>query len=152
MEARKVLVEKAVIQVCDGSHYEGYVKFADIKFDYVLVFGVSIPQLGKVEEAKDGAEVRRRFQLILQRENVDIELSDQEYALFLALIGDLVLDFYNNSNTRESNKDILDKTGRPLTNFGASPSIGMMTTGLYLFYPKDCEILSASKFGCKFVS
>ncbi|MGD0328226.1 MAG: hypothetical protein ABSB00_00730 [Minisyncoccia bacterium] len=151
MTARKVSVELRVEQVCNGSHYRGYVKIADTKLDYELVFGIPIAQLDSMELAKDENEIRCLFQITVKRDNANIKLTKDEYGFFFSMIVELAVDFYNNPKTRASNEGllgmILHKEG-PMDCFGISASIGMTSRGLYNFPPELCKMLSAPKFGC----
>ena len=155
MATRKVSVERHVEQVRDGSHYKGYVKIADTKLDYELVFGVPIARLDSMEPAKDEGEIRRLFQITVKRGNANIELTKEEYGFFFSMIVELAVDFYNNPQTRDSQEGMMGMMlqGRgPMAAFGASASIGMTSSGSYDFPPELCEMLSAPKFGCALVA
>lgn len=153
MATRKVSVERHVEQVRDGSHYKGYVKIADTKLDYELVFGVSIAMLDSMEPAKDENEIRRLFQLTVKRGNANIELTYEEYGFF-SMVVELAVEFYNNSQTRDSNKGFVGMAIRgegPMAGF-AKASISMTNSRSYDFPPELCEMLSAPKFGCALVA
>ena len=155
MATRKVSIERHVEQVCDGSHYKGYVKIDDTKLDYELVFGVPIARLDDMEPAEDESEFRRLFQITVKRGNANIELTKDEYSFFFSMIVELAVGFYNNPQTRDNNEGILGDMlqGRgPMVAFGASMSIGMTSSGSYDFPPELCELLSAPKFGCALVA
>jgi len=155
MATRKVSVERHVEQVRNGSHYKGYVKIADTKLDYELVFGVPIARLDSMEPVKDESEVRRLFQITVKRGNANIELTKEEYGFFFSMIVEMAVDFYNNPQTRDSNEGMMGQMlqGRgPMSAFGASMSIGMTSNGSYDFPPELCEMLSAPKFGCALVA
>jgi hypothetical protein len=146
METRKVPVVRHVEQVYDGSHYKGYMKIAETKLDYELVFTVPIPQLDELKPAKDRNEIRRLFQLTVRRDNTNIELTEQEYGFFIWMLLELAVDFYNDPQTRASNRGVL---GMPLlAGIGVKATIGMTSTGSYEFPPELCAMLSAPKFGC----
>lgn len=148
---RKVSVERYVEQVRNGSHYKGYIRIADTKLDYELVFGVPIERLDSIEPTKDENEIRRIFQITVKRGNANIELTKEEYGFFFSMIVELAVDFYNNPQTRNSQegKMGLMLQGRgPMAAFGASMSIGMMDSGSYDFSPELCGMLNAPKFGC----
>lgn len=156
METRKVSVERHVEQVRDGSHYKGYMKIADTKLDYEFVFGVPIARLDSMEPAKDENEIRSLFQLTVKRDSVNVELTKEEYGFFFSMVVELAVDFYNNSQTRDSNEGIMGMTlrgeGPMIAGLGISASIGMTSTGSYDFTPELCEMLSAPKFGCALVA
>ncbi len=141
----KVSVERRVEQVYNGRHYKGYVKVADSKFDYELVFGVPID---KMKPVKDENEVRRLFQITVKRGNVNIELTKEEYGFFFSMVVELAVKFYNNPQTRVMGMLVQDRG--PMAAFGASCSICMTNSGLCDFPSELCEMLSAPKFGCTF--
>ena len=150
MATRKVSVERHVEQVRNGSHYKGYLKIADTKLDYELVFGVPIARLDSMEPVKDENEIRRLFQLTVKRDNANIELTKEEYGFFFSMVVELAVDFYNNPQTRDSNEGFIGMAIRgegPMAGF-AKASIGMTSSGSYDFPPELCEMLSAPKFGC----
>lgn len=149
----RISVERYVEQVLDGIRYRGHIKIGETQFDYELKFAVPIPEIDGLAPTQDKAEIRRRFQLMLKRDNKDIELADEEYGLFFNLLVVFAAEFYNLPQTRDSNQGFLGMTLRgegPMADFGASASIGMTRTDAYDFSPKICEMLSASKFGCVF--
>ena len=151
MATRKVSVERHVEQVRDGSHYKGYVKIADTKLDYELMFGIPIAQLDSLEPATGENEIRRLFQLTVRRDNANIELTKEEYGFFFSMVVELAVDFYNNPRTRDSNEGFFGMTLRgegPMASLGASASIGITSRESYDFSPELCETLSAPKFGC----
>jgi hypothetical protein len=67
------------------------------------------------------------------------------------MLVELAVDFYNNPQTRDSNKgllgDLLVGEGR-MALFGASMSIGITSTATCDFPPELCEMLNAPKFNC----
>lgn len=147
----KVSVERHVEQVRNGSHYKGYVKIAETKLDYELVFGVPIDRLDSMEPAKDENAIRRLFQITVKRDNANIELTKEEYSFFLSMIGEFAVEFYNNPQTRDSQEGMMGMMlqGRgPLSSFGVSASIGMTSSGSYNFHPETYAMLNAPKFGC----
>ena len=155
MATRKVSVERHVEQVRNGSHYKGYVKIADTKLDYELVFGVPIARLDSMEPAKDENEIRRLFQLTVKRDSANIELTKEEYGFFFSMVVELAVDFYDDPQTRDSNEGMMGQMlqGRgPMAAFGASMSVGMTSSGSYDFPPELCEMLSAPKFDCALVA
>jgi len=154
LEMEKVSVEQYVEQVRDGSHYKGYLKIADVKFDYELEFVVPIPKFDDLEPAKGPEDVRRLFQLTVKRDETQIELTDDEYGFFFQMLVEFAVNFYHLPQTRGHNEGLLGMTMRgegPLADFGVSTSIGITNSGTYEFPPELCEILSAPKFGCALV-
>ena len=154
MTAKKVSVERYVEQVRNGSHYKGYVKIADTKLSYELVFGIPIKQLDSIESPKDENEIRRLFQLTVKRNNADIELTNEEYSFFFSILVEFATEFYDNGQTRDSNEGLLGEVLRgegPMAEL-ATASIGMTSDGSYEFPPELCAMLSAPKFGCTLVA
>ena len=153
MTTRKVSVERYVEQVRDGSHYKGYVKIADTRFDYDLVFTVPIDQLDSMEPAKGENDIcRRLFQITVKRASADIELiGEEEYGFFLSMVLEFAVQFYNNSQTRASNEghfgQVLQGKG-DLAEFGVRASIGMTERGLFNFQQELCDMLNTPKFSC----
>lgn len=153
METTQVSVEQHIEQVQDGSHYKGYVKIADTKLDYELVFGFPIDRLDSMELGTDLDEIRRVFNVTLKRDNAKIELSIDEYGFFFPMIVEFAVNFYNLPQTRDSNSGMMGKMlqgGGPAALIGASMAIGMTSNGSYDFSPELCEMLAAPKFGCTF--
>ena len=147
----KVLVKKYVEQDINGKKYKGWIKIGGIQFDYKIEFGVLIPRLEKIEPAKSEAEVRRIFQMTISRDSKEIELSDQEYAFFLMMIVDFVIEFYNNPQTQGNNglfgfqavyEEAFPKLEIP------PPSIGMRCEEEYSLSQVCCKMLRQPKFGC----
>ena len=151
----KVEVERYVQQVRDGSHYRGHVKIAETKLDYELVFVVPISQLDEMEPVKDKSEIRNRFQITIKKNNVNIELTDEEYGFFFSMLVEFALNFYNNQQTRDSNEGVFGQLVQgegPMAALGASASIGISSNGSCNFQPELCELLNAPKFGCALVA
>lgn len=150
----KVAIEQYIQQVSDGNRYKGHVKIADSKFDYELIFPVPIPRLDDMVVPGEDLgmdEIRRLCQLTVKRNDVAIELTDDEYGFFFRMLLVLTLDFYNNPQTRASNKGTVGQLIQgtsPLSDFGGSISIGMKLSGSSDFIPQLCEMLNAPKFGC----
>lgn len=154
MTTGKVSVERHVEQVRNGSHYKGYVKIANTKFDYELVFGVPIAQLDSVDPAKYVSEFRHLFQLAVRLNDTNIELTKEEYSFFVSMVVELAGEFYYDAQTRSQNEGFIGTIIRgegPMAGF-ASASIGMTTSGSYDFSRKHCEMLSTPKFGCALVA
>ena len=150
MATRKVSVERYVEQVRDGSHYKGYVKIADTKLNYELVFGVPIARLDSMEPAKDENEIRRLFHLTVKRNSANIELTKEEYGFFFSMTVELAVEFYNDPQTSDINEGFVGMAIRgegPMAGF-IKASISKTSSGSYNFPPELCEMLSAPKFGC----
>ena len=133
----EVLVEKYVKQDINGKKYKGWIKIGEIQFDYKIEFVVLIPQLKTIKPARTEAEVRRIFQMTISRDNKEIKLLDMEYAFFLMMIVDFVIEFYNNPQTQDNNGLI-----------GTYPSIGMGCEEEYSLSQVCCKMLRQPKFGC----
>lgn len=103
----KILIERYIEQVKDGSHYKGHAIIADRRFEYEVRFCVSIPNLDKLTPSVDKQEIRRRFQITLQRGVDVIELADDEYGFFCMLLAQPAIEFYHNAQTRDTNENIL---------------------------------------------
>ncbi|MCK5285807.1 MAG: hypothetical protein KAJ58_01105 [Candidatus Pacebacteria bacterium] len=119
---------------------------------------MSVPmnQLDELEPATNIDEIRELFQITLDRNEKEIELSDEEFGFFFSMIVKFAVDFYNNPQTRSSNEGLLehclcDEDNPINSTLGTSISIGITSSGLLNFPPDICEMLTAEKFGCKFV-
>ena len=154
----QVAVEQRIEQVHDGTHYKGYIKIAEVQFDFDLKFAIPIPELeDSSEEAKDEEELRRLFQISLKKNDVDIELSKDEYGFFFFVLVEFAIDFHDNPQTRNLQKgnDIVSKTLRGegfLVNMGGSASISYERGLTFDFPPLMCAMLSDPKFGCGLTS
>lgn len=147
----KTAVEKFIEQVSDGRRYQGYLKIADITFDYELMFATSISQLDKMKPAKDENEARQLFQIMVKKDGADIDLTKEEWIFFFRTLMTFAVDFYNDPQTRTSNEECLfGMTLRDEGHFShlVKISIGMTKTSICDFSPEVCEMLNAPKFGC----
>lgn len=154
MPDREAAVDWSVEQVNDGTHYKGHLEIAGNKLYYELVFKIPIVELRSVQIENIGAtELKGLFRLIIRRNEDWISLTDPEYAFFLGLILDPVVNYHNNPQTRDFNSRIgqLLCGGSRLSDFGASASILVIGRAVYEFPTEICVLLSQPKFGCQFV-
>jgi hypothetical protein len=162
----EVSVERYVEQVVDGRRYKGYLKIAtDVQLDFEIVFGVPIAQLDDMEPAKVENEIRQLFQITIKREtpptgdgstnrqsdDANVELTEKEYYFFFSMIFNLVVEFYNNPQTRDNNEGLFGMVLRG-ENSNVSGSISITRNESYDFSPELCEMLSAPKFGCALIT
>jgi len=145
---KEILVKRYIEQVRNGSHYKGHVVIADTKLDYELVFPIPITALLDMPDPKDVNEIRDIFQLTVKRDDVNIELTDDEYGFFSSTVVNLAIDFYFRPEVRVLEEEVMDDLLRSCKGIVTSASIGMTNSGLYEFSPELCEMLSAPKFGC----
>jgi hypothetical protein len=151
----KVPIERYVKQVHDGTHYCGYVKIANTRLEYELVFTVPIPKLDDLGPAKNKDEVRGIFQITMKRGDLNIELTDDEYCFFFELLAEFALDFYDDPQTRRSNDGRLGQMlhGQgPLAALGGSITISITDGGTLELPPELWAVLSSEKFGCTLVA
>jgi hypothetical protein len=152
----KVFTERHVEQVQDGTHYRGHVKFGDIQFEYELRLAVPIPKLDDMKEPpEEVSAIRRLFQITVKKGEESIELTDDEYSFFFHLLGEFVVNFYNDPQTRDSQEGLMGQMVRGeglAAVFGSSAKIGITSSGSYDFNPELCEMLNAPKFGCALVA
>ncbi len=150
----KVPVERYLMQVDDGIKYKGHIKIGERKLDYEIKFIIPIPQLENIEPTDDAKEIHRLFKLTLKKEDVDIELVDEEYKFFCQMIIPVAVKFYHDPQTRRDNEDSLSSVSRmrqgthPLSAYGASASIGVIIQDYCDFPSEICKMLSEPKFGC----
>ena len=135
----KIRIERYIEQVKPGSHYRGYVKIANTRFDYELEFRIPIQPMSNVIITHDLIRMRRVYPLTLKRDGSNIVLTDEEFAFFLSLL----LRFATEFHLHHINRSIADM------NSGlASGSIGVVSSGICDFSRELCEILEHDKFGC----
>ena len=156
MDTQAVQVERYVEQVLDGTKYAGYMKIANTKLDFEVVFTVPIPRLDDMEPVKGASEVRRIFQVMVMRNSEIIELTDDEYGFFFSMLVEFAVMLYNEPQTRAMNNDpllrnMMHRRGG-LADCGGSVSTGIKSSGSYDFPLDLCEALSAPKFGCGLVA
>ncbi len=147
-------VDWSVEQVNDGTHYKGHLEIVGSKLCYELVFKIPIDRLDSAHtESTSAAEFKDLFRLTIKQDKDWISLTDPEYALFLGLILDPVVSYYNNPQTRDFNNRIgqLLPGGSRLSDFGASVSIIGTGRAVYEFPTEICALLGQPKFGCQFV-
>ncbi len=158
MATRKVSVTRYIEQVTEGTHYRGYIKVDDTKFDFEIVFIVPIPQIDeleidKLEPAADLDEYRRKFQITIKRNDASIDLTHDEYTFFHRIIFRGVIMFYFTGQARIGGNSVsLLEIASELVR--TDVSIVICTIGIISFeFPQGlCEMLSSPKFGCRLVS
>lgn len=147
-----VLVERYIEQVTDGSHYKGHIRIFTIKFDFEIVFMLPIDLVDDYiqKRVKDFDEFRQIIQIALQRDGIDLELSNQEYAFFFSMLVGIVMAFYSTPNVRIFNEVAEDDPVEMeiLKAFGISLYINLSDVSLWEFSPELCDILNSPKFGC----
>ena len=142
-ESIEVPTALTVVQIVDGEHYAGTATINGTKFDYDFVFVVPIPNLHTLGSEIQKKDFRNIFKLSLKKDEVPIELNDDEYELFFLLIAGFVVNFYGQPKTRNLNQSVLNKIFGPL-------SIAIYRTGPCRLTPEKCRLLSVPKFGCTF--
>jgi len=146
----RVLVERHVHQIRDGSQYSGHVVIAGVTFGYDLVFDVPIPRLEEMAVPQNAKEIRQAFQITVRKNSEEIELTDKEYGFFFDLLVELAVDFYRSPQTRDAQQGLLGMALRgegPMADF-VEVSAGMTSNNSYNFPPELCEMLRTPKFGC----
>ena len=95
-----------------------------------MVFKIPIAELEDVQPTKDKGEIRRLFTIAVWRNNVYIELTDEEYGFFFRMIVKFAVDFYHLPQTRDS-QDLTARLQLPAFGFGAltPTTIGMTSNG-----------------------
>ncbi len=147
----KIPVERYLEQVLDGSFYKGYIKIFETEFNYELKFKVPIPKLNGMDltSMNKPEQVRRIFQLVLKRNEFEIELSDKEYGFFFEMLVIFAAEFYNNPKTRLINDGFLGKEGKLFFEmYGGSMSLGIENKCLFDFPFATCKMLDELKAKC----
>ena len=149
-----VEIFRRIEQVVDGIRYEGSLEFAKTVLNYSVRFSPAIQELLALEAAiVDKNGIQKCVQIVVQKNDIPIELSLEEYFLFLTILIDLVMDFYDNPlarNAREKRPDIMTQINDITLNKTAS--IGMVDVGFLNLKPEHRLMLSAPKFGCTFAA
>ena len=149
MSEKKFQIERYVEQVVDGLHYKGHVQISDVRIEYELVFSVPIPEVDNLDFPNGISDIRKTLQLTVMKDQKEIDLTDEEYSLFLHILADFVVAFYGNSQSRRSNEGDMGRLLRgqgPMAAFVAKASIGMTSKSSCSFNSEICEILNRSKF------
>lgn len=143
-----VAVKRYVEQVVDGKVYKGSVQVAGVKFNYEFLFTTSVLWLEETGPAVD--EMQKFFVIKLKKGGHILELSEEEYAFFLGLLLEFILNFYENPQTRDAqNSIIIYGQARLSRSLRIKPStIGMENEEDYDLSPRLCEVLASPKFGC----
>jgi len=132
---KKVSVGRYIQQIAHGVHYQGHVMIGRTKLDYELRFHVPIPHLGGMEPpSEDVTEFRRLFQLALKKEDKTIELNDEEFRFFFAMLVEFAVDFYFATQSKKLEGETLR---------------GHASIGSYNFHPEARALLNDPKFDCK---
>ena len=137
--------ELRIEQVLKGTLYKGYVKIGEATIEYETTFTTSIPEFVSMETPKKVSEIRELVQFKVKRDDTEIELTDDEYKIFLLVIGALAIKFYYCRLSCECWEMM-----RGQSEFGrvVSVSIGVTVLRDLDIPPNICEILNSPKFGC----
>lgn len=107
-------IKMSVQQVIDGKEYTGSISDGNQKINYNLRFIVPIPDLEKDAEKRQVSrkemsrkEIQAMFPLAISRSGAIMKINEEQYGLLFSLLAPLVLDFYNNPQTRDSNEGLL---------------------------------------------
>jgi hypothetical protein len=149
----KISVERRIEQVTDGTAYKGYLKIADIKLEYDLMFSIPIPKLAEMSDPKSLGEIQRIFQITVKKSGADIKLTDHEWGFFYHMLVPFAEDFYHLPQTRDSNEGPIGNIMRGTNTFlpagMVSCSVAVTSNADYDFKPDLCAMLNDPKFGCK---
>jgi hypothetical protein len=149
---KKVSIERQVEQVTDGTDYKGYLKFAGIQLDFELKFSVHIKHLDDTELViKSLEDIMRVFQISITRDGEKIEINDDEYGFFYALLVEHTIGFYSHSQTRDTNEGLVGKIMQGQGLFSKSAATISITGTVTAELNTDIEeMMSQPKFGCVF--
>ncbi len=148
---KKVLVEQYAERGRDESHYKGYIKINGTKLDYELKFPGSIFRLADIDPPKSKDELRHIIQITVKKDNIDIELTDEEYDFFYQMTALFVVEYYKFLYNEEC-RDIALQGLRPMMEESDISSLIIKSSGLSVFSSELCEMLNAPKFGCSLVA
>ncbi len=152
MSTKKVLIQRRIEQVKDGTEYKGHAIMGGVKLDYDLKFELPISQWDDMNPIEEIEGIRRFYQITLKKNSETIQLSSDEYGFFFRLLIDFAVGFYNQSQTRQSNDgplgDLLRGKGK-IAAFGAKMAISFSDTLACDLPVSLCDLLSAPKFGCE---
>jgi len=154
MTTTKVSVQRHIEQVHEGAYYKGYIDINNVRFDYELVLTISFARLPKIPPKTDVEEVSRIFNIIVRRDIVFINLTEEEYNFFFSLIVGFAVNLYQELQAQKIMKALVDLAPELID---SSPlvyrvSIGKFDSFSYQFPEHVCTMLSAPKFGCVFES
>jgi hypothetical protein len=107
-----VLIKIVVTQIVNGLEYSAIITIAETtEFTCHLKFGVPIDELNDQEFPNDKEELmalsKRLFQFSMKKDESEIEISDEIFGFLVQVFGQIVLDFYNNEQIRDTNTGTL---------------------------------------------
>src|SRR3989344_6548862 len=108
-QSTNVTAKRSIEQVVDGVQYVGEVNIESVKLDYELTFSTPIPQLDDIDPETLRRDIRRIFQIVVKKEGQNIVLTDDEYGFFFKLLAEFAVDFYNQPQTRDLNRSVLNQ-------------------------------------------
>lgn len=131
----------SVTQVVHGKEYEGEIEgLSNEILKYKLSFGIPIDELDDqvIPEEKQARMIflKRLFNFTFMKGGKSLDISDELFIFLFGIIGELVISFYNNSQTEDLNDGdgILSNAIRNkdesllMGMFGASVSIGALAS------------------------
>lgn len=149
----EILIVRAITQVKKGTHYKGTLQIASTEFAYEIKFVPTIPDLlCRDIPCADEDDLLRCIPIEMTKDDVQVELSFDEYFFFFQLLTDFVMDYYENPLLQGSQQD--DSSGLFAVFDESAPAakfvVGMMNVCSVTFPIELREMLSAPKFGCTF--
>lgn len=140
--------ELKIIQVVDGVKYKGHISLGKATLLYEMTFSIPVPRMdAEAPEDPGGIQgLKMLYHLVLHKDENMVDLSDDEYGLFLRMLLMEVLSFYNLGQTRDANKEggLTDL----IKVFGGSMEISTIHEGVYDLPQELVDVLNQSKFGC----
>jgi len=144
----RTVFEYHIEQVIDGVHYSGHLKIGEAVIGFNLRFKPSILQFANVEPPTEVSELKQQIDISLSRTNVDLELTEDEYLLFLGLLVIPITKYYRDRRFHELNKKEIDQT-LPMAHDPNVPNqTGIITKVAYDIPLIVRHMLNSPKFGC----
>jgi hypothetical protein len=107
MTNENIIVKVDVTQIKDGREYNGNLAFDDLKLRYNIRFGVHLKEFMDLATTNTAEALREIHYDVWNENGKNISLDDRAKSIVLNTAGELVMDFYQDQQTRDHNTGML---------------------------------------------
>ena len=135
-----------------GQDYEGWLRLGGVKLDYTVHFDVPIAEFLKHPKPNSVAEIRQHITVTMQKDGSVIDLTDNEFSIFIGMLVDRALASYSRNEGRNAGIRVMHVLHAMQSNREPEPDNPIESTEYYDVSPERLKLLSDSKFGCQFAA